>query len=167
MLNIIIIALILLGLVVHRYLTVFWEQGMLPYSMGFTLFATAFMAIYSVSLIWMFGIVGGIIVALLCIFQILHVSILWIFSVPGLIQMYNNRNIPRVNPLIYGGFSYLILLIAILTVINFFVSPYKSMMELIEDDIGPVIFVFVGIVAVGNIARIITMSKFLKAESEH
>lgn len=167
MLNIIIIVLILLGLLVHRYLTTFYEQGRLPYSMGFTMFATVFWIIYSASFIWMFGIVGGIIVTLLCFFQILHVSILWIFSVPGLIQIYKNRDIPRLNPLIYGGFSYLILLIAILTVVNFFVSPYKSMLEIIGDDLWPSILVFIGIVVVGNIARVITLSKFLSAESEH
>jgi len=164
MLNVIIIALIVVGLVVHRYLTGFYEQGLLPYSMGFTLFATIFWLIYSVSFTWMFGIIGGVIMALLCFFQILHVSILWVFSLPGLIKMYINRDIPRVNPFIYGGFSYLILLIAILTVINFFVSPYKSMLKLIEDDIGTIVFVFVSIVVIGNIARAITLSKFLKAE---
>jgi hypothetical protein len=31
MLNAAIIILILLGLIVHRYLTFFWEQGLLPY----------------------------------------------------------------------------------------------------------------------------------------
>lgn len=101
MMNIAVIILVLIGLVVHRYLSGFWEQGQLPYSMGFLFFANLFALVYLVSFIWMFGIIGGIITTLLCYFQIVYSAGLWVFSIPGLINMHkslDNFQIPKVNP---------------------------------------------------------------------
>lgn len=165
MLNITIIILILLGLIVHRYLTTFWEQGQLSYSMGFLFFANSFALIYLVSFIWMFGIIGGVIIALLCFLQIIYTAGLWVFSLPGLISMHksiNNFTIPKVNSLAYGGFSFLVIIVAILTAINFFVSPYKSMWELMGDNVWTPLVIFIGILVIGNIARVAVMSKFMK-----
>jgi hypothetical protein len=156
MLNIAIIILILLGLIVHRYLSTFWEQRQLPYPMGFLFFANSFALIYLVNFIWMFGVIGGIVVALLCFLQILYSAGLWVFLLPGLISMhksFDNFEVPKVNPLVYGGF---------LTAINFFVSPYKSMWELMGDNVWRPILIFLGILVIGNIARVTVMSKFMK-----
>lgn len=165
MLNITIIVFILLGLIVHRYLTTFWEQGQLPYSMGFLFFANSFALIYLVSFIWMFGITGGIVVAFLCFLQIVYSAGLWVFSLPGLISMHkilDNFTIPKVNPLIYGGFSFLVIIVAILTVINFFVSPYKVIWELMGENVWTPILIFIGILVIGNVGRAAVMSKFMK-----
>jgi len=165
MLNIAIIVFILFGLIVHRYLTTFWEQGQLPYSMGFLFFANSFALTYLVSFIWMFGIIGGIVVALLCFLQVVYSAGLWVFSLPGLISMHkslDNFTIPKVNPLVYGGFSFIVIIVAILTVINFFVSPYKSMWELMGENVWTPILIFLGILVVGNIGRVAVMSKFMK-----
>ena len=166
MLNIAIIALILVGITVHNYLSSYWEQGLLPYSIGFLFFANSFALVYLVSFIWMFGIVAGIIIALLCFLQLVYSAGLWIFIIPWLININRNFAIPRVNPLIYGGFSFLVEIVAILTVVNFFVSPYKSMWELMGENVWTPILIFFGVLVVGNVARItlrITlMSKFVK-----
>ncbi len=160
-----IIILILVGLIAHRSLTTFWEQGQLPYSMGFLFFANSFALIYLVSFIWMFGIIGGIVVAFLCYLQVVYSAGLWVFSLPGLINMHkslDNFEIPKVNPLVYGGFLFLVITIAILTAINFFVSPYKSIWELMGKNGWIPILIFFGILVIGNIARIFAMSKFMK-----
>ena len=162
MLNIAIIALILVGITVHRYLSTFWKHGQLPYSMGFLFFANSFALVYVVSFIWMFGIVAGIIIALLCFLQIVYSAGLWIFSIPWLINMHRNSAIPKVNPLGYGGFSFLVIIVAILTVLNFFVSPYKSMWELMGENVLTPILIFLGVLVVGNVARVAVMSKFVK-----
>jgi hypothetical protein len=165
MLNIAIIILILLGLIVHRYLSTFWEQRQLPYPMGFLFFANSFALIYLVNFIWMFAVIGGIVVALLCFLQILYSAGLWVFLLPGLISMhksFDNFEVPKVNPLVYGGFSFLVIIVAILTAINFFVSPYKSMWELMGDNVWRPILIFLGILVIGNIARVTVMSKFMK-----
>ena len=149
MLNVIIIVLILIGLIVHRYLSTFWEQGQLPYSMGFLFFANFFALTYLVSFIWIFGITGGIVVALLCYLQIVYSAGLWVFALPGLISMHKSLDdliIPKVNPLAYGGFSFLVIIVAILTGINFFVSTYKSMWELMGENIWTPILIFIGII---------------------
>jgi len=165
MLNVIIIVSVLIGLIVHRYLSTFWEQGQLPYSMGFLFFANFFALIYLVSFIWMFGIIGGIVVALLCYLQVVYSAGLWVFALPGLISMHkslDNLIIPKVNPLVYGGFSFLVIIVAILTVINFFVSTYKSMWERVGENVWTSILTFIGIIVLGNIARVVVMSKFMK-----
>lgn len=165
MLNITIIIFILLGLVVHRYLTTFRQLWHLPYPMGFLFFANAFALIYLVSFIWMFGIIGGIIIALLCFLQIVYSAGLWVFSLPGLISMHkslDNFTIPKVNPLVYGGFSFLVIIVSILSIINFFVSPYKSMWELMGENVWTPILIFIIILVIGNIGRVAVMSKFMK-----
>lgn len=156
---------ILLGLIVHRYLSGFWEQRQLPHSMGFLFFAHFFALTYLVSFVWMFGILGGIVVALLCFLQVVYSAGLWVFSLPGLVSMrksLDNYTIPRVNLMVYGGFSFLVIIVAILTVVNFFISPYKSMWELIGENIWTPILIFLGILVVGNVGRVAVMSKFLK-----
>jgi hypothetical protein len=130
MLNVVIIVFILLGLTIHRYLTAFWEQGLLPYSLGFLVFANFFALTYLVSFVWMFGMVAGVVVFLLCYLQVVYSAGLWVFSLPGLISRYRATTIPRVNRLVYGNFSLIVMIIAALTVMNFFVSPYKSMWEM-------------------------------------
>lgn len=162
MLNIVIIVLILVGLTVHRHLSFFWEEGILPYSFGFLFFANSFALTYLVSFVWMFGVVAGIIVALLCYLQVVYSVGLWVFSLPWLISMQKNSTLPRVNPLVYGGFSFLVMIIAALTVVNFFVSPYKSMWEIIGEDVWTPVLVFAGILIVGNLARVAIMSRMVK-----
>jgi hypothetical protein len=152
-------------MVIFRYLDGFWEQGRLPYPIAFSLFSNIFALAYFTSFIWMFGVVGGLIISLLCFFQIVHSAFLWIFLLPNLISTFkslDNRIIPKVNALVYGGFSYLVVILMILTGVNVVVSPYKSMWRLIEKNIWIPILIFLCILVVGNIMRVIVMSKFLK-----
>jgi len=192
MLSIIIIALILVGLTVHRYLSGFYEQGMLPYSNGFLVFANFFALTYLVSFIWTFGIVAGVIVALLCFFQVTHSAVLWIFLIiPHLLNMQKVSNIRknpsfsppvmtegmavtslpkvnlfalnlRMNLLAYEGFCFLILIVTVLTSVNFFVSPYKIMWNLIGKDFWTTLIVFAGVLFLGNVARVVCYKVWLR-----
>ena len=166
MLNIIIIVLILIGLITHRYLTAFWEQGRLPYSAGFTTFANLFALIYLVSFIWMFGAVAGIIISILCYFQIVYSAGLWLFSLPSLLRMYSTPRdtnaLPQVNLFIYGSLSFIVIILAVLAIINFFISEYKSALEFFNGNYWILILSSLVILIVGNVARIVIMSKLLK-----
>jgi len=160
----IIISVILLGLLTHRYLTTFWELGILPYPMGFLVFATSFPLVYLISFIWMFGVIAGIVMTLLCFFQLVYCTILWIFSIPSLIKMHRstyNYSMPKVNPFIYGSFSFLIITLVVLTIINFFVSPYASQLEILKESIGNNTGIFIGVVIGSNFLRIAIMSMFM------
>ena len=44
--NIILLTLIIIGLILHNYLSFFWENGNLPYSHGFTAMAGLFFLLY-------------------------------------------------------------------------------------------------------------------------
>ncbi len=163
MLNIIIIVLILTGLTFHRYLTTFWEQGLLPYPFGFTTFANLFALIYLVSIIWMFGAVAGIIISIMCYFQIVYSAVLWLFLLPFLLSMYGTRpklTIPQVNPFIYGGFSFIVVILGALTIVNFFNSEYKSILE--QVNLWTFGLSLIVILLVGNVARIVIMSKLVR-----
>jgi len=191
MLNIGLIALIIFGLTLHRYLSAFYDQGMLPYSNAFLIFANLFALTYVVSFIWMFGAVAGVIVALLCFFQVPYHAVLWIFVIiPNFLNKqavtnirknpsYNKlklyalhspasaRYIPfalnrRMNLLAYYGFCILPLLVAALTAVNFFVSPYKIMWILIRTNVWTIMFVLAGVLFLGNVARVACYKLWLR-----
>lgn len=175
MLSITILILILVGLIIHRYLTNFWEQGMLPYAMGFLMFANIFSIIYLINFIWLFGFVLGISIAVLTFFQIVFASFLWPFLLPQLMSIHKDQpasklfsKLTNVNPFIYGTFSFLVIGLGLLTIINFFVSDYASLINTIVEFFGgdyltPIIWI-VGIAIVSNIIRSFVLSKFLEKD---
>ena len=65
MLNIVIITLIVVGLIIHRYFTSFWEQNLLPHSIGFLIFVFLLVVLYLINFMWIFGILTGIIFSVL------------------------------------------------------------------------------------------------------
>ena len=160
--NFIIIGLILTALTVHRYLTSFWEQGTLPYPFGFIIFVILFMVTCFVNFVWMFGALAGIGVFLLCILQAVYSAGLWIFLLPWLIKMQNDQNIPKVNLSAYASFPFLVVAIAALTILNFFVSSYQSMWHSLGENVWTAILVFLGVLILGNVARVHIMSKIVK-----
>ncbi len=164
MLSILIIVATLIGLATHRYLSTFWENGLLPYSFGFLFFANLFAFAYLIGFIWMFGIIAGLVVAALCYFQIIYTAGLWITGIPFLLTMFRLNSMPKVNLLVYGGFSFLVWGLVALVVINFFITPYAWGWNLIENNLWPVLVSFAGVLVVGNIARMIIMSRLLADE---
>lgn len=169
MLDIIIIFLIFVGLITHRYLTEFWEQGILPYSMGFLTFANFFTVIYLINFIWMFGILVGIGVFLLTIFQIIYGSYLWPFLLP-LINIHKKPTITKVNPFIYGAWLYVVIGVGLLTVLNFFVSDYGSLLnnikELFDNNYATLAFWLIGTMIAGNLIRSYVLSRYMKQDRE-
>ena len=163
MLHAAIIILILISLSIHRYLTVYYEQEILPYPAGFLLSATLLILIYFTGFIWMFGIIAGAIIAILCLMQVTYSTILWAFLLPGLVAIHkqiNDYQVPKVNPFVYGVFHILIFLLAALVATNFFVSSYGVFWPLIGDHLWVSIVVSLGVILIGNLARIAVMSKF-------
>ncbi len=165
MINIIILILILVGLVMHRYLTTFWEQGLLPYHFGFLIFAHLFALIYLVSYIWMFGLLVGVVCFILSYFQIIYGSYLWLFLLSWLTNIYRKPVMPKVNLIIYGGWSFLIIGLGILTVLNFFISDYTSLLKNILKSLNNNYTLFgsllIGSMVIGNIIRIYLLKKYI------
>lgn len=165
MLNTIILLMIFIALILHRHLTAFWEEGRLPYSMGFLLFANILVILYLINFIWMFGIIIGIIISVLTFFQLVYATLLWPFSVPWLIGIYKKNDIPRVNLLIYGTWSFIVLGIGILTVLNFFISDYmllwNNMMTILNESYFSLLIIVIGIVAISNIIRTLVVQRFI------
>ena len=68
--------------------------------------------------------------------------------------------IPQVNPFIYGGFSFIVVILAVLTIVNFFVSDYASILEHVN-------FLTLGlsslaILIIGNVARMVILSRLIR-----
>ena len=177
MINIIIILLIFIGLIIHRYLSSFWEQGILPYAMGFLTFANLFSVLFFINYVWMFGFLVGIIFFALTYFQIIYASYLWPFLLPWLINMHKespaiafikSTSGIRVNPIVYGAWSFIIIALGILTVSNFFISEYattlKIILELFNGRYELLILLLIGSMAIGNGIRVYIMSRFLKKD---
>jgi len=166
MTNLIILFLIIAGLTIHRYLTSFWEQRSLPYSMGFLTFANLFIVIYLINYIWMFGWLVGIVLSALTFFQIIYSSYLWPLLLPWLIKIHKEPIIPRVNPIVYGTWSFITIGLGLLTILNFFISDYSSLLnsilELFNKNIVLLVFLIIGSMTVGNIVRFYVMKNLLK-----
>jgi len=164
MLDIIILILILVGLVIHRYLTSFWEQGMLPHAMGFLTFTNIFTALYFVNFVWVFGFVAGIVIFLLTFLQIIYASFLWPFLLPQLLSNHKKPTLPKVNLIAYSSWSYIVIGLGLLTVVNFFVSDYASLTKSIVESFGgsyiTPTFWIIGITVLSNIVRSYALSKF-------
>jgi hypothetical protein len=163
LLDIAIILLILVGLTVHTYLDNFYDQGRLPYSRSFSVFVNVFALIYFVSFIWMFGVAIGLVIGLLCYFQIIYSAGLWVFLIPYLVRIKHAPEKNNVNLLVYWCHSKLILLLGILTVINFFITPYGSVSMLFNDNYWAPAVVFAAVLIGGNIMRKIIMPIFVKS----
>ncbi|MBU2545129.1 hypothetical protein KKC65_01580 [Patescibacteria group bacterium] len=165
MVNIIILFLIFIGLIIHRYLTTFWEQGLLPYRFGFLLFANLFAFIYLVNYTWVFGLLVGTILSILSYFQIIYGSYLWLFLLPWLINIHRKPVMPKVSPVIYSGWSFLIIGLGILTVLNFFISDYMSLLKNILKSLDNNYTLFglllIGSMVMGNIIRIYLLKKYI------
>lgn len=166
MINLIILILIIVGLIIHRYLTTFWEQRMLPYPMGFLTFANMFAVIYLINFVWIFGFIAGAAVFLLTFFQIIYSSFLWPFLLPQLVSIHKKPTVPKVNPLVYGSWTYIVIGLGLLTVVNFFISDYASLTKNVVNFFGdnyitPVLWL-VSAMVVANIIRSYILSKYLK-----
>lgn len=167
MLNLIILLLILVILLVHRYLSSYWEQGTLPYSMGFLLFANFFIFLYLINFIWMFGFLLGIIITILAMSQIIFATLLWPFMIPKLMKLNSSSysEILRVNPSIYSSFPFLIIVLIVLTILNFFLSIYgqlsESIFRVFDNNIFALVLSIFIFVLVSNFLRIYVLSKFM------
>jgi len=178
MLNIIILFTILIGLIIHRYLTAFWEQRKLPYPMGFLMFANLFAVLYLINFIWMFGIIIGIIISILTFFQITYSTLLWPFLLPWLVKINKQLSprpitlkqptIPKANILAYGLWSYIVLGLVILTILNFLISDYmslsKTIIKLFNENYISLAVIITGTVIVSNFVRNYIMRKFISPQ---
>lgn len=169
MINAIILFLILLSLVINRYLNCFWEDGKLPYTWSFTIFATLFAAIYLINYVWLFGFLVGIILFVLTFFQIIFSSYLWPFLLPIVRNIYKKPSTlllldpPKVNSFIYGISFFTIIALGGLTILNFFISGYGCLLIKIEESLNnnyktPIILL-VGSMILGNLIRIYVMKR--------
>jgi hypothetical protein len=163
MVSIIILILIFFCLVLHRYLTFFWESGILPYPWGFTSFATLFIVIYLINYIWLFGFLVGIILFVLTLFQIIYASYLWPFLLSTVKNIQQGLSIPRVNPIIYGIWSFAVLALGGLTILNFFISEYGYLLSKIglflDNDYKIAVILLVGSMVLGNLIRIYVLKR--------
>tara|TARA_R110002124_G_scaffold44766_1_gene136036 strand:+ start:214 stop:735 length:522 start_codon:yes stop_codon:yes gene_type:complete len=162
MIDFIILILVLIGLIVHRYLSSFWEQNILPYSAGFVTFANLFALIYLINFIKMFGIWFGIGLTLLCFFQLIYATFLWPFLLPTLKKTIYSFEPPKVNVFVYSSWSFIVISLLVLTIINFFVSDNKSLyylVDLLKDKKN--IVILISIVVLSNIVRGIIMKKII------
>lgn len=160
--SIIIIFLILFGIVVHRYLTPFFDENRLPNRQGFMVYLFVFLIGCLINTIWMFGIFWGIVGALMIFFQIIYISVLWVFLVPHVkatIKSIGGVMFRTVNMQVYRLWSVIPVSILVLGIINFFVSDYKDVSNYIIETIGATLFltILISVIIVGNLIRIIVL----------
>ena len=125
--NIILLTLIIIGLILHNYLSFFWEN--LPYSLGFSAMASLFFLLYFINFIRMFGVKIGLILGFLCFFQIIFNLFLWFFLYRSLkIETFFKRSGRiEMNLIAFSLWVFLVPIILVLTIINSFYSNFEEL----------------------------------------
>lgn len=150
------------GLVIHYYLDYFFDQRLLPYSAAFSVFVNVFALGYTVALIWMFGVLVGLILALACYFQILFSTVLWIFLVPNALKMLRATSPLKVNAMVHWLHSKFAVAMVILAVVTIVHAPYAASLRLFNGHYTIVIAMTVGVLVIGSFLRIATMAALTK-----
>ena len=129
MMNIILLTLIIIGLILHNYLSFFWEDENLPYSLGFSAMASLFFLLYFINFIRMFGVKIGLILGFLCFFQIIFNLFLWFFLYRSLkIETFFKRSGRiEMNLIAFSLWVFLVPIILVLTIINSFYSNFEEL----------------------------------------
>ena len=127
--NIILLTLIIIGLILHNYLSFFWEDENLPYSLGFSAMASLFFLLYFINFIRMFGVKIGLILGFLCFFQIIFNLFLWFFLYRSLkIETFFKRSGRiELNLIAFSLWGFLVPIILVLTIINSFYSNFEEL----------------------------------------
>jgi hypothetical protein len=163
--NFVILFIILAILAVHQYLTIFYDLKRLPYDFGFRAFVFIFFVLCVINFIFMLGFFWGLVLFLATLFQLFNVSFLWIFVVPTAYKLTKIVSSSDVKPnmSVYAIFSALVPSLAILTIINFFVSEKRNLLSLFNehflDNSGQFWCLLTFLIIAGNIARVITQNK--------
>lgn len=160
MLNIIILCTIGVALILHRYLTEFWERQILPFNYGFLFFVRIFIILYIINFIRMFGYTYGILLSALSLFQFIHATFLWPFLLPTIKQTLSSTKEPKVNLLAYGGWTILVILLLILTIVSYFITDFKELYDRFHNfwDLKNVL-ILVTIIIFSNVVRIWLVKK--------
>ena len=127
--SILILMLICMLLVIRQYALPFDQMGQLPYHHAFSLFSIFVMLLGLVNGIYLFGVWPGIAFFCLIFFNILQLCFLWPFTFI-LYAVFHKK----VQMSIYALFPVGTWVLFILTIINFFVSPYMVLGSWVSMD---------------------------------
>lgn len=155
------------GTIIHRYLSAFWENKILPYSGGFTLFTLIFNVLVLFNLIWHFGLVIGIILFILSILGIFYGSVLWPYLALEHVSYTINKHPfmfgpPKPRKTIYALWplvSFLLFVLSIFTVLNVdFKETFYEYTNTIENPINTTLIIGL-LFIIGHILRVFVMKR--------
>lgn len=118
----------ILCLSVHHYLNYYWVKQALPYSFGFGFFIKIEWLMILMNAIYLLGWLYGFVTFVVLFFGGGIITFPLVFLWHSLTSESEVREAflgERPNLLLYCGWSILVLALGVLTIINFFVSPYK------------------------------------------
>lgn len=144
----------IIGLILHRYLSAFYDNRTITYSMGFAMFGLIFALLYTMNFILFFGVVVGIGIAVLCFFQIIFGGILWPVLLPYFYNISKNVDIPKVNMSVYVVWSILVPAFLIITIINLIFVDYRILSDIFNFNLWPYV-IAIAILLLGHIIRVI------------
>lgn len=163
---IVVVAYLCLG--IHSYLNYFWVKQSLPYAFGFSFFLKIewlLILVNSIYLLgWLWGVVTFVVVLLGAGFLTFPVNFLC-HSFTGQSEMAKMLVGETPSSLLYGGWSLLVLVLAALTGVNFFVTPFGEGMNLISELVqsvdttvlawgggllGLIVYLFIGLTIVAK-----------------
>jgi hypothetical protein len=118
---------------------------------------------YTLGFIWAFGLTIGVVIALLCFFQIVYFSVLWPFLLPFLVRQQHIIEEPRVSRVGYGCYSTIVIIVALLAGISCFAVRYGSALQIFHRHFRTTLgLVSLAVIIIGNMTRIIVQRVVVK-----
>jgi hypothetical protein len=158
--NIIIISLILITMAIHKYLAVIYNSNNLPYPFAFSLYTNLQYLFWSINFIYIFGWVIGIIMTILSIYNVIYMTFLWPSIMPWVLRVQKDVNAFNVKIYYYTSWSFLVILLGILTLINFFVSKFQIFAPILLEFLKEYHILIILFVLISNGIRYVFLKKY-------
>ena len=133
-----IVAYLCIGL--HAYLNYFWIKQLLPYPFGFAVFVKIEGVLILLNAIYLLGWLWGTVVFLI---TILGAGVAVSFPITLLCHLLTDPGEmqkmvlgERPSPILFGGWSLLVLVLGALTVVNLCVTPFRAGLRLLTSFVG-------------------------------
>jgi hypothetical protein len=147
---------------INNYLLIFSEMGKIPYPFGYNIFAKFGHLAILVMSIWHLGWLFGIIFFGLYLLNLLDACITWIVKYALINKYISNNKEPELSIGIYNFFTFLVIVVIVLTIASFFSSKFGEFRYQIENGEYKFLIYFGITLVVGFILRVILMKNMGK-----
>jgi hypothetical protein len=147
---------VVVNLAAYSYLDVYHQAGFHPVPSGFSASSSLSTLFRTIALVWLFGWISGILVAVLTLFDILTYSFFWVFMIPAAMKVVHFGGHPeqaRIHPIPAWLWQISVVALPLIFVVCLFTYPFAPL-EIYLHSIKQ-IGAFVAAIGAGFVGRIL------------